>query len=152
METHYAWILAPPNHPLLPLFCTPSLRLNSGIQRVYHHLNVSVRCEHETCDTYVVCERNRLIRPGRFHHFLALRICEYLRIPKNHILVDWACAKVCCRFMLQVYAAGLCCRFMLLVYAAGLCCRLMLQAYAVGVCCRLMLQAYAVGVCCRLML
>ena len=36
----------------------------------------------------------RLIRPGRFHHYLALRICNYLRMPLNHILVDWACAKI----------------------------------------------------------
>jgi hypothetical protein len=35
---------------------------------------------------------NRLISRG--HYLLALRICEYLRLSKNRVLVHWACARV----------------------------------------------------------
>ncbi|GLE07999.1 hypothetical protein PINS_up018867 [Pythium insidiosum] len=28
------------------------------------------------------------------HHFLALKICEYLSIPTDRVLVHWACEKV----------------------------------------------------------
>lgn len=38
---------------------------------------------------------------NRFHHFLAYRICEYLELKSENVLVHWACSKV------KSYAADL---------------------------------------------
>ncbi|KAL6073866.1 Vacuolar protein sorting-associated protein 16 [Balamuthia mandrillaris] len=35
---------------------------------------------------------NRLI--NRHHHLLASRVCEYLKLPQDNVLVHWACLKV----------------------------------------------------------
>ena len=35
---------------------------------------------------------DRLI--SRHHHFLAIRICEYLAMKPDPVLIHWACAKV----------------------------------------------------------
>ncbi|KAI8809803.1 Vps16, N-terminal region-domain-containing protein [Cladochytrium replicatum] len=35
---------------------------------------------------------NRLV--NRHHHLLALRLCEYLQIKKDRVMIHWACAKI----------------------------------------------------------
>eukprot|EP00823_Brevimastigomonas_motovehiculus_P004940 TRINITY_DN3388_c0_g1_i1.p1 TRINITY_DN3388_c0_g1~~TRINITY_DN3388_c0_g1_i1.p1 ORF type:complete len:857 (+),score=223.08 TRINITY_DN3388_c0_g1_i1:107-2677(+) len=57
------------------------------------HIEVGIPLTYEQflkLDAEVLVDR--LI--NRHHHLLALRICKYLRMPQDKVLVHWACAKI----------------------------------------------------------
>ena len=43
--------------------------------------------------------------------------------------------RICCQYMLPIYAVDICCRCMLSIYAAHICCPYILPVYAAHICC-----------------
>jgi hypothetical protein len=69
--------------------CAKKIRVLNCIRGYEVALPIS-SAQYEKMTPFVLIDR--LIY--RNHHFLALKVCEYLSLPKSKVLIHWACCKV----------------------------------------------------------